>query len=107
MPVRLIALLVSLAFVIPAAIAQADETDTENPVIMTYATPELAPELFRDKDDVRTASFCGACTISDDCGDGWVCCTHGCSDDKRKCYEAVSCDKVVDETSPLKLFASK
>ena len=40
------------------------------------------------------SSFCGACTTSDDCGKGWVCCSRGCSGDQKKCYEAVSCDQV-------------
>ena len=69
--------------------------------------PTLAPELFQGRDNVvRTASFCGACTTSDDCGSGWVCCSHGCSDGLKKCYNVVSCDKVDDETGPMRLFAS-
>lgn len=42
----------------------------------------------------QVASFCGACTTSDDCGSGWVCCSHGCSGGKNKCYQVVTCDKL-------------
>ena len=90
-----------------STVAHGGEKDGSGPVKMTFATPTLAPELFQGRDDVvRTASFCGACTTSDDCGSGWVCCSHGCSDGLKKCYNVVSCDKVDDETGPLQLFAS-
>ncbi len=106
MQIRLIALLLTSGMLLFGAAAIGGETDGTDPVIMSYATPELAPELYRDKHEaVRTASFCGACTTSDACGSGWVCCSEGCSDGLKKCYNVVSCDKVADETGPLKLFA--
>lgn len=54
----------------------------------------------------QVASFCGACTTSDDCGDGWVCCSHGCSGGKNKCYQAVSCDKLAETGSDGPVRAS-
>jgi hypothetical protein len=108
MHIRLIAVLILTMIFVPASVMLADESDSDNPVLMTYATPELAPDLFREKHrQVAEDSFCGACTTSDACGSGWVCCSEGCSDGLKKCYNVVSCDKVADETGSLKLFASR
>ncbi|MBO6725406.1 MAG: hypothetical protein JJ911_07070 [Rhizobiaceae bacterium] len=105
---RPLAVLFTTMLLAIGTLAHGGEIDGPEPVMMTFATPQLAPEMFEGRDDVvRTSSFCGACTTSDDCGSGWVCCSHGCSDDLKKCYNVVSCDKVADETRPLKLFASR
>lgn len=107
MPVRLIILFISLALFVPAAAVQAGETRAANPVLMSYATPDLAPELFREKGrQFAEDSFCGACQTAEACGQGWLCCAHGCSGGLKKCYKVVSCDKLTNETDGLRLFAS-